>query len=240
MQNKGNSHITLIALILSIMALVVASASYLNSDTGFDEEDFSAKLEAGIESYIQKQKTGNGAKVERIKVSVDDDAVKGIKNAPVTIVEFSDYECPFCARFYQNTWPKIVSEYIDTGKVKLVYRDFPLGFHRTAKKAAIAAECVRDELGDKAYFKYHNAIYENQKNLNIDNLKLWAKNLGANEAQFNSCLDNDQYAAEVENDIKDGKSYGVTGAPTFFINGIRLSGAKSFEDFKEIIEKELQ
>ncbi len=240
MQNKGNSHITLIALIFSIMALVVASVSYLNSSSQLNEEAFNAKLESGIDRYIERQKNNKKKKKERFNVSEDDDAVIGVKNAPVTIIEFADYECPFCARFYKNTLPQLISDYIDTGKVKLIYRDFPLSFHRNAKKAAIAAECVREEFGDRAYFQYHNVLYENQKDFSVDNFKKWAQDLGIKATRFNACLDNDKYAAEVEKDMKEGQSYGVTGGPAFFINGIRLSGAQSFEEFKKVIDSELQ
>lgn len=239
MRPKGNSQLSLIALILSIMALVIASVSYLHSYSELSEENFMIKLETAIEKYVEKQKLGIKKKEEHLNISVDDDPIKGSKKAPVTIVEFSDFECPFCARFYQTAYPKLVSEYIDTGKVKLVFRDFPLSFHRNAKMAAMAAECVNDQLGDKAYFLYHNKMYENQKNLSDDNLKKWAADLGLEVSRFKTCLDSGQFAEEVEKDVKEGESYGVTGTPTFFINGIRLSGAKSFEDFREVIEAEL-
>src|SRR3989304_1908007 len=91
-----------------------------------------------------------------VKASLDDDAVLGDKNAPVTIIEFSDYQCPFCRKFWTETLPSIKSQYVDTGKVKIVFRDFPLtSIHPSAQPAAEAAECVREQGGDKAYFEYH-------------------------------------------------------------------------------------
>ncbi|MEK6885163.1 MAG: DsbA family protein, partial [Nanoarchaeota archaeon] len=94
------------------------------------------------------------------KVDVDDDAVLGDKDAKVTIIEFSDYQCPFCRKFWTETYSQIKSEYIDTGKVKIVFRDFPLtGIHPAAQKSAEAAECVREKGGDSAYWKYHDKMF---------------------------------------------------------------------------------
>src|SRR3990172_7919363 len=110
-----------------------------------------------------------------VKASLDDDAVLGDKNAPVTIIEFSDYQCPYCGRHFSETFPQLKSEYIDTGKVKIVFRDFPLTqIHPMAQPSAEAAECVREKGGDEAYWKMHDKIFENQQVLSVDNLKLWA------------------------------------------------------------------
>ena len=129
--------------------------------------------------------TGNNAPSQPSKVtaSADDDAVLGNANAPVTIIEFSDYQCPFCGRFWQQTLPLIKSEYIDTGKVKLIFRDFPLtSIHPLAQPASEAAECVRKAAGnsDEAYYEYHGPNFANQASLSVDNLKAWAKTKGFN------------------------------------------------------------
>ncbi len=180
------------------------------------------------------QVPGNVVKAE---VSADDDAVLGDKNAPVEIIEFSDYQCPFCARFWSDTLPSIKSEYIDAGKVKLVYRDFPLeSIHPMALPAAVAAECVREKGGDSAYFEYHDKIFANQQALNSANLKAWAKELGHN---IDSCLDSNKFANEVRKDTSDGSASGVQGTPAFFINGQLVSGAQPFSVFQQIIEAEL-
>ena len=169
-------------------------------------------------------------------VDADDDAFFGDENAPVTIIEFSDYQCPFCERFWSETLPSIKSEYIDTGKVKFVYRDFPLNaLHPMAESAALAAECAGEQ-GDEAYFKYHDKIFENQQSLSVENLKKWAKELGYN---IDSCLDSKKYLSEVNGDLSDGQSAGISGTPGFLINGIKLSGAQPFSAFKQIIEQEL-
>jgi protein-disulfide isomerase len=184
----------------------------------------------------QPQQRQQPSQPEIIDVSIDDDSILGDEDAPVTIIEFSDYECPFCARFYLNTLPQLKREYIDTGKVKLVYRDFPLSFHQNAQKAAEAAECAGEQ--DK-YYEMHDKIFENQQAITTTNLKEYAKEIGLDTNEFNECLDSGEMANEVQKDFQDGQNAGVRGTPTFFINGKLLRGAQPFEEFQKIIEKEL-
>lgn len=246
MKKDAQHRLSIFAVILSFTALLLSgvSLSKAGDDISLDDEGFMAKVEKGIEVYIEKQRNeqevanqpGVGAPVD---VSIDDDAVKGDKKAPVTIVEFSDFECPFCARFYEGAYSEIVSEYIDKGKVKLVFRDFPLDFHKNARPAALAAECVKEQGGDKMYYKYHDTIYGNQAQLSVESLKKWAVDLGLDASQFNECLDSEKYASEIDKDFADGQAYGVSGTPAFFINGRRISGAHPFSVFKTIIDEEL-
>ncbi len=176
----------------------------------------------------------------RLQVSLDDDAVMGDPNAPVTIVEFSDYECPFCGRFYTETLPLLKQQYVDTGKAKIVFRDFPLSFHPNAQKAAEAAECVGDQGGDEAYFEMHDLIFENQQSLSVSSLKQWARTVaGINGAEFDSCLDSGKFASEVQADFNEGAQYGVSGTPSFYINGVEIVGAQPFQVFRQAIEQEL-
>jgi len=175
----------------------------------------------------------------RVSAGEDDDAFLGDENAPVTIIEFSDYECPFCGRFWSQTLPQIKTEYIDTGKVKFVYRDFPLtSIHPMAQPAAEAAECVRDAAGgsDEVYFEYHDKIFANQQLLSTANLKQWAQELGYN---IDSCLDSGEFRSEVQDDLRDATASGGRGTPYFVINGNPLSGAQPFAAFQQIIEAEL-
>ncbi len=188
----------------------------------------------------------------RAEVSIDDDAVLGDEDAPVTIIEFSDYQCPFCRKFWTETFPLIKKEYIDTGKASFVYRDFPLdSIHPAATPAAIAAECVREKGGDEAYFKMHDKIFaegnvldsgtENgpvTKTAQFGNteLKQWAKELGYD---IGSCLDSNKYKSEIQKDLADGSAAGVQGTPAFFVNGKLLSGAQPFSAFKQAIDAEL-
>lgn len=181
--------------------------------------------------------TSEPAPPSRVAVSVDDDPVKGSENAPVTIVEFSDFECPFCLRFFAETLPLIEETYIRTGRARLVYRDYPLGSHQYAQKAAEAAECAGEQ---GKYWEYHDRLFENQGALGTASLKQYAQDLGLDEARFNECLDSSQMAAEVKKDHGDGQAYGVRGTPTFFINGIRVVGAQPYEVFQQVIEQELK
>lgn len=182
-----------------------------------------------------RTKTGT----ETPSISIDDDTVKGSESAPVTIIEFSDYECPFCARFYSETSSKIDEEYVKTGKVKYVYRDFPLSFHPHARKAAEASECA-DEQGK--FWEYHDMLFENQNEWaksGTSVFKEYAGRLGLDQGAFDACLDSGQMAEEVKKDIADGVAYGVTGTPAFFINGEMISGAQPFEVFRKVIEEKL-
>lgn len=176
----------------------------------------------------------------RVDVKIGDSPVKGKKDAPVTLVEFSDYQCPFCGRHYQQTYPQILKEYIDSGKVKLVFKDFPLGFHENAQKSAEAARCVREQKGDEGYFKMHDKMFENQQNLVVDNLKKFAREIGADGAKFDSCLDSGKFAKAVQEDMAYGSSIGVQGTPAFFVNGKLISGAVPYAQFKSVFDAELQ
>jgi protein-disulfide isomerase len=173
-----------------------------------------------------------------VDVSEDDDVVLGDVDAPVTIIEFSDYECPFCGRFVLNTLPQLKEEYIDTGKVKLIYRDFPLSFHQDAQKAAEATEVARELGGDEAYWQMHDKIFETAQ-MTVADLKGYARDFGLDGTAFDSLLDSGKYADEVQNDFQDGQKAGVSGTPTFFVNGRMLVGAQPFEAFQQIIEEEL-
>jgi protein-disulfide isomerase len=169
-------------------------------------------------------------------VDVDDDPVIGQKNAPITIVSFEDYQCPFCKRAFDQTFPQLKKEYIDTGKVKFVFRDFPLSFHPQAKSAAEASECA-DEQGK--FWEYHDELFNNQASLGKDLYIKLAGDLGLNVEQFTQCVDSGKYSEEVDKDFSYGQQVGVSGTPTFFVNGVKLVGAQPYAAFKQIIDAEL-
>ncbi len=181
---------------------------------------------------------------------LDDDPVKGNPDATITIVEFSDYQCPFCKRFHETTLPLILENYVDTGKVKFVYRDYPIqSLHPNgAIPAAVASECA-DEQG--MFWQYHDKLFQTQKKWerlateDIGNeLKTFAEELGLDTNQFNACLDSRKYLDEVNNDLQDGTSYGITGTPGFFIGNeesgyIKVSGAQPYSVFQRVLDQML-
>jgi len=172
----------------------------------------------------------------KININIDDDPIKGNKDAPVTIIEFSDFQCPYCSKFYMQILPQLEENYIKTGKVRFIYKDFPLSFHPLAQKTAEAAECA-DEQGK--FWEYHNKIFSDQQYLSMQNLKQWAYDLNLDTNKFNNCLDSGQMFSEVQKDLKDGEAHGVSGTPAFFVNNRFISGAQPFTVFKQIIDAEL-
>lgn len=187
---------------------------------------------------------GKNAGGEKVAVAVDDDPFLGEKKAPITMIEFSDFQCPFCRSFWKETLPLIKSNYIDTGKIRFVYRDFPLSFHPGAQTAAQAAECAEEQ--DK-YWEMHDKIFyeqdkEGQGTIQFSKTEVvkWAGQIGLKMNKFNQCLDSGKYKAEVEKDFADGSAAGVSGTPSFFINGRLLVGAQPFSVFQEAIEGALK
>ncbi len=186
--------------------------------------------------------------------SIDDDPVLGDKNAPVTIIEFSDYECPFCKRHFDETFPQLVKTYVDTGKVKIVFRDLPLSFHDPmATKEAVAANCAREQGGDSKYFQYHDEIFtrtiSNGNGLSEADLTTIATDLRLNVNSFNSCLGDPAQEEEVKKDLADAGQAGATGTPTFVIgkstsngeiDGDLVVGAQPYAAFQAIIGPLLQ
>lgn len=185
------------------------------------------------------------------KVSVDDDPVLGDANAPITLIEFSDYECPFCKRHFEDTLPQIIEEYVNSGAVKIVFRDLPLPFHDPlATESALAANCAREQGGDFAYFNYHDEIFKrtesNGSGLDApDDLYEISSDLGLNSDQFKTCLDSEKFKDEVEADVADANAAGATGTPVFFIGkssedgiieGTKIVGAQPFSSFKTQID----
>jgi protein-disulfide isomerase len=192
-----------------------------------------------------------------VAASVDDDPFWGPQDAPVTIIEFSDFQCPFCSRFFSQTYPQIKQDY--EGQVRFVYRDFPLSsIHPWAQKAAEAGECAAEQ---GKFWEYHDAIFQSQSSITgsyqaaatatpadasasltaaVDTLKGLAPGVGVDTTAFNQCLDSGKYTQEVQKDYQEGITYGVTGTPAFFINGVTLIGAQPYANFKAAIDAALQ
>ncbi len=159
---------------------------------------------------------------------------KGPGNAKVTIVEFSDFECPYCQRA-EGTISQVMDAY--AGKVRVVFRYFPLSFHAHAQKAAEAAACADDQ---GKFWEMHQVLFQNQQALEVDKLKGYAKSIGLDEQKFDKCLDSGDKASLVKSEMEAGQKVGVTGTPAFFVNGVMLSGAQPFGEFKQLIDTELE
>ena len=170
----------------------------------------------------------------RVEVAAEGPS-RGPKDAKVTIVEFSDFECPYCGAAH-DTVEKVMNDY--AGKVRLVYRQFPLSFHPHAAKAAEASLCALDQ-GEGKFWEFHDVLFKNQKKLAPDDLKAHASSVGLDGQKFGTCLDSGAKKKAVDADEQAGAQAGVGGTPAFFINGIFLNGAQPLEEFKKVIDAEL-
>jgi len=241
-------------LIISVIAASLVAAffvgSYVNLKTDqvtrTELNDAIEKIESKI---LKDQQVPEQLNVQPTNISIDDDPVIGDQNAPITIIEFSDFQCPFCARFQTQTLPLILEQYVNTGKVKFVFRDFPIqSSHPNAMPAAVAAECANEQ---DRYWQFHDELFENQGVWNkmsivdaTDVFKGYAAKLELNKEQFNSCLDSGKYIGEINSDLNDGRKYGITGTPGFFIGNektgfVKVNGAQPFEVFKSVIDSQL-
>jgi len=182
------------------------------------------------------------AEPQNVKVSIDDDPMKGKADAPVTIVEFSDYQCPFCKRWYDQSMPSLDKEYIDTGKVRLVFRDFPLQFHPKAMPAALAANCAAEQ---GKYWEMHDFLFGNPDKLEAEMILASSKEIGVDRTKLEKCMNDPGKKAEITKDMEDAQKYGVRGTPSFFIGktepdgeitGVSVKGAQPYPVFKKEID----
>jgi protein-disulfide isomerase len=181
--------------------------------------------------------------VQKSKVSVGDGPSLGQSDAPVTLVEFSDYQCPFCGRFFKQTFTALKTDYIDTGKLRYVFRDFPLDTpHPQARKAAEATHCAGAQ---GHYWAMHDILFNNQNAFQVDNLKAFARDLGLDTDAFNTCLDQGTYAEAVNQHQAAGTQAGITGTPGFFIGKTSaegtieatvIKGAQPITAFRQVID----
>jgi protein-disulfide isomerase len=173
--------------------------------------------------------------VGRMQVSVEGAPWRGPANAAVTLVEFSDFHCPFCKQS-QATLKQLFAQY--AGKVKFVYRDFPLeSIHPGAQRAAEAARCAHDQ---GKFWEFHDLLFANSPQSAPDDLKRYAQHVGLDIAKFEQCLSRGIHRATVQNDLADGARLDITGTPAFFINGRPLQGAQPLENFTKVIDEELE
>jgi len=251
MRKKKSTPTGMIVALVAVVAVAAFFAGFYFSNldldivTKSDLEDAISRLESKIGNTQQASPQAP----QPVKISLDDDPIRGDPDAPITIVEFSDFQCPFCARFHLQTLPLIIEEYIEEGRVNLVYRDFPIqSIHPNALPAAVAAECANEQ---GRFWEYHDMLFEKQNGWNrldsntaISTFSQYATDVGLEQQQFDSCLGSGKYLEEVQGDLSDGRDYDITGTPGFFIGNdeigfVKLNGAQPFESFKKIIDAQL-
>jgi protein-disulfide isomerase len=184
--------------------------------------------------------TVDPSKAVMAKIDLKDQPAKGPADAKVTIVEYSDFQCPFCSRGYSTIENEVLKQYGD--KVRFYYKSYPLPFHPWAKPGAIAAECAKEQ-NPEAFWKLYKSFFENQGQMSKDNVKEksteFLGDTGIDMTKWADCFDNQKSAAAVDAQMQEGSSVGVRGTPGFIINGRLVSGAQPFESFKNIIDDEL-
>jgi len=249
-----NNFIIFIAASLLLVSLPAWSAS-----TKQEVQALSAQVEemqkdlAEIKKLLKEIKSAPAPRAARAApsfkeqvISIGSSPYKGQADATVTLVEFSDYQCPFCARNYRQVMPTLVKDYVDTGKLKFVMRENPIpSLHRNATNASLAALCAKDQ--DK-YWEMHNVMFDNQRELDLANLKVLAGGIGLDAATFDKCLDSKEHEKQVNKDIASGAKLGISGTPGFFLGltdpkdsdkakmTVFIKGAKSLGSFKQEID----
>ena len=189
------------------------------------------------QSFIEQLKLKTPVRVTleppRQKIATADSPALGPSNAPIELVEFSDFQCPFCYRAHP-TIKQVLNTY--GSKVRFVYRNYPLPNHPNARPAAEAAQCANEQ---GQFWAYHDRLFADQTKLDDADLKASAAALGMDAGRFNACFDTHKYKARVDADMQAGNEAGVNGTPAFFINGRMLSGAQPYDEFKKVIDEEL-
>jgi len=197
-------------------------------------------LEQAIAASIERAQA-TPTPIPVVDVPVGDAPAKGDPNAPVVIIEYSEYQCPYCQRYVDETLTQITAKYVETGKVYYAFKDFPLDFHPNARPAAQAAHCAGEQ---EAYWEMHDllfakrAVWSDQGNAK-ESFVTYAGSLGLDETAFSQCLDSGRYNEIIDANIQEGARFGVRGTPAFFVNVHFISGAQPFAVFEAAIEAEL-
>jgi protein-disulfide isomerase len=232
-QENNNQNFLSISILIAAV-LISGAILYTKNSNNLPKQNKEAQIAQNQNNQPNQLNQANKEDILKIKSG---DVILGDPNAKVTIIEYGDYECGFCERFYKQTEPLIRKNYIETGKAKMIYRDFPLPGHAAAIPAALAANCAKDQ---GKFWLYHDELFNNYANLNnLDYVKL-AENLKLNKEEFKTCFENKKYLGEIQKNYEEGKLIGVNGTPSFFINGKQIIGAQPYEAFEKIIEQELQ
>lgn len=208
--------------------LTAAQATIAAQVAAADAQEKAAAAQAEAAQAQQQE-------VRRYDVPIDDDPIRGSQDAAITIIEFSDYECPFCRRWHQEVLPQIQAKYGD--QVRHVFRDFPLySIHANAGPAAEAANCAGDQ---DRYWEFSDRLFSGELALERATYEAYADDLNLDLETFTQCLDDQRHKDEVDADFAYASELGVRSTPTFFINGLAVVGAQPFEVFEQIIDMEL-
>jgi len=192
--------------------------------------------------HLQPMVAQEGKPIKQVSANIGSAPILGDKNAKIAIIEYSDFQCPFCTRHNKQTLPQIQDSYIKTGQVKYVMKDFPLSFHQKAKVAAVAARCAGEQ---GQYEAMRNLLFNNARKLNREFYLEKAKSLMLDETKYKACLDNKDNLQQVDADINEGTTLGVTGTPAFFVGKVKdgklidavpISGAVPFARFQQVID----
>ncbi|MCX5714142.1 MAG: DsbA family protein [Candidatus Omnitrophica bacterium] len=251
MKDMVRSFIVSLAILIASVVIgtsMIRAAQIIADSLKVKEADSSARIVSELARILRdKEPSGSREAAEyrkildsigskRVKgVSVGTNPLKGASGAPVVMVEFSDFQCPFSKKFYQQTFPQIEKEYIATGKVKFFFRDLPLEMHQDAKLAAIAARCAGQQ---GKYWKMFDKLLKGDS-FDQGAVKRYAQELGLDMKAFEKGMKNLTIQQAVETDLKEAREFGAQGTPTFFINGRFVNGAVPFDVFKRIIDEEL-
>ena len=189
-----------------------------------------------VPAAVTTARPGPQAPPAPVAVDIQGQPARGPAHAPVTIVEFTDYSCPYCKQHASQTLPQLMKEY--EGQVRYVVRNFPIhSLHPFAQKAAEAAGCAQEQ---GKFWEFHHMLFSRAPEHGVDSLKAYAARAGLNPMRFNYCLKSGARTKAVERDIADGIKYGVGGTPTFFVNGRILSGAQPIEAFRPLVRLALE
>ncbi len=221
--------------IAGIAIFAVITSLYLANLT-MNDKGMPAQAEEKVEAAVDDIAENNSPElnIEAILTISDSDHILGSKDAEVVLIEYSDFQCPYCGRHAPNL-KKLYEELGDD--IAIVFRHFPLSFHANALSAAVASECAAEQ---GKFWEYHDALFANQSDLGKDLYEKIATDLGLNISDFNECLDSGKYENEIKAEMEGGSSAGVTGTPGTFVNGNLVKGAVPYETLKSIVESELE
>jgi len=243
--------------LLRFCLVLLCSSFLLGSTASFAEALTSEQGDAillelkGMKKLLQQmvdqnknQRKPARKKPVKAKVGTQGGYVLGQDDAPVTLVEYTDFQCPFCRRFHDQVFPGLKKKYIDTGKLRYISRDLPLSFHKYANTAALAGRCAGEQ---NSFWEFRHILFENSKKLGRKNIDGYAQKMGLDMGRFKTCVDSKKYQIEVNRDVSDAHAAGFTGTPSFVlgatgdgrkVDGIAIVGAKSLA-FMEAKIKEI-